>query len=214
MVCVFCSVVSPESSCDSYLSNETLHDGEDGGRTLVVGAVWTLEARGAVHEHNDVPRSLEKCQERAAVSMCTSFVDLLARVVVWWAVDARFPLAIEYAEHETSSPVNRKPCCLAVACNALAWAWVRKIWKWLTFITLPGFRAAAVKEKSKKRGFLPYFLSNSIPPTTKLRGVEGKGSSESSYAASVPKHSTHSKTVNYLERVMQGGTQLLRGVEI
>ena len=47
---------------------------------------------------------------------------------------------------------------------------------------MPGFRAAAVNEKSdSKRGFLP----NSIPPNTELRGVEGKGSSKSSYAASV-----------------------------
>ena len=34
-------------------------------RTLVAGAVGTLEARGAVHERNDVPRSPERGQERA-----------------------------------------------------------------------------------------------------------------------------------------------------
>ena len=48
---------------------------------------------------------------------------------------------------------------------------------------MPGFRAAAVNEKSdSKRGL----LLNSIPPNTELRRVEGKGSSKSSYAASVP----------------------------
>ena len=65
VVCVFCSTVSPESSCNSYLCNETLHDGEDGGGTLVVGAVWTLEARGAVHKHDEVPHAPERCQRRA-----------------------------------------------------------------------------------------------------------------------------------------------------
>ena len=44
---------------------KTLHGGEDGGRTLVAGAVWTLEAGGVVHEHNDVPRSPERCRESA-----------------------------------------------------------------------------------------------------------------------------------------------------
>ena len=76
---------------------------------------------------------------------------------------------------------------------------------------MPGFRAAAVKEKSdSKRGCLP----NSIAPSTELRGVEGKASSKSSYAASVP------KTFDALEnrelfrtRDEQGGTQLLKGVE-
>ena len=42
-----------------------LHDGEDGGRTLVTGVVWTLEAEGAIHEHNDATRSPERCRERA-----------------------------------------------------------------------------------------------------------------------------------------------------
>ena len=62
---VFCSVVTPHSLWNSHACNETLHDGKDGGRTLVAGAVRALEVRGDVHEHNDVPRSPERCPERA-----------------------------------------------------------------------------------------------------------------------------------------------------
>ena len=65
MVRAFCSVITPEGSWNSHVSDEALHDGEDGGRTLVAGAIWPLETGGAVHEHNDVPRSPERCRERA-----------------------------------------------------------------------------------------------------------------------------------------------------
>ena len=95
------------------------------------------------------------------VSMWTSSIGLLARAVVLWAVGARFPFVIEYAEHETSSPVKRKPCCLAVICKTLAWAWARETWRWLISTTLtcfstPGLGAAAVKKQSdSKKGFPP-----------------------------------------------------------
>ena len=72
--------------------------------------------------YRDPPRDAGKAP---AVSMCTSSIGLLAGAVVRWAIGARFPFAIEHAEHESSSPVKRKPCYLAVACNALAWVWVR-----------------------------------------------------------------------------------------
>ena len=65
MVCVLCSVITPKGSWNSHVSDEMLYDGDDGGRTLVTGTVWALEAGGAVHEHNDVPRSPERCRERA-----------------------------------------------------------------------------------------------------------------------------------------------------
>ena len=64
---------------------------------------------------------------------------------------------------------------------------------------MPGFRADAVKEKSaSKRGFLP----NSIPSNTELRGVEGKVPAKHHTLYQSPIHSTYSKTVNYLERLM------------
>ena len=77
---------------------------------------------------------------------------------------------------------------------------------------MPGFRAAAVKEKSNlNRGFLP----NSIPPNTELRGVEGKGSGKSSYAASVPDTFDALKNLELFGTLHeQGRTQLLKGVEI
>ena len=52
MIRAFCSVVIPESSWNSHVWNETLHNGEDGGRTLGADAVWTLKGRGTVHKHN------------------------------------------------------------------------------------------------------------------------------------------------------------------
>ena len=55
MARVHFSVVTSEGSGSSHVSDEALHDGEDGGRTLIAGAVWTLEAEDAVHEHDDVP---------------------------------------------------------------------------------------------------------------------------------------------------------------
>ena len=83
----------------------------------------------------------------------------------------------------------------------------------LPCFNMPGFRAAVAKEQSdSKEGFPP----NSFSPTTELRGGEEIGSSKSSYAASsVP------KTFDALEKCElfgtlgeQGGTQLLRGVDI
>ena len=47
------------------MSDEALYDGESGGRSLIAGAVWALEAGGAVHKHYDVSRSPERCRERA-----------------------------------------------------------------------------------------------------------------------------------------------------
>ena len=62
---VFFFVVTPQNSWHSHVCNESLYDGEDGGRTLVAGVVGTLESRGAVYEHNDVlPQSPERCRER------------------------------------------------------------------------------------------------------------------------------------------------------
>ena len=78
MVCVPCSVITSKCSGNSHVSDESLHDGENGGRTLIAGAVWALEAGGAVHKHYDVSRS----PERAAVSMWISSIGLLARAVV------------------------------------------------------------------------------------------------------------------------------------
>ena len=85
----------------------------------------------------------------------------------------------------------------------------------LACFNMPGFRVAVAKEQSdSKRGFLP----NSFSPNTELRGGEGIGFSESSYAASVP--ATFDALEN-LERFgtlgtlcKEGRTQLFRGVEI
>ena len=65
MVRALCSVVTSEGSWNSYVSDEALHDGENGGHTLIAGVVWTLEAGGAVYEYDDVPRSPKRCRERA-----------------------------------------------------------------------------------------------------------------------------------------------------
>ena len=65
MVRVLCSIVTSEGSWNSHVSDEMLHDGENGGRTLIAGVVWALEAGGDVHEHDYVPRSPERCRERA-----------------------------------------------------------------------------------------------------------------------------------------------------
>ena len=65
MVCVLCSVITSKCSGNSHVSDGTLHDGENGGRTLIAGAVWVLEVGGAVHKHYDVSRSPERCRERA-----------------------------------------------------------------------------------------------------------------------------------------------------
>ena len=65
MVCVLCSVITSKFSGNSHVSDKSLHDGENGGRTLIAGAVWALEAGGAVHKHYDVSRSPERCRERA-----------------------------------------------------------------------------------------------------------------------------------------------------
>ena len=137
--------------------------------------------------------------KRPALSMWTSYINLLARAVVWCAVGARFSFAIEHAEHETSSPVNRTPCCLAVACKALAWAWERERWRWLMYMTLacfsmPGFRAAAVKKQSdSNRGFLP----NSIFPNTELTRASVPANYHTVHRSTKP--SKHSKTVNCSE---------------
>ena len=142
-----------EGSWNSHVCNETLQEGEDGGRTLVAGAVWTLERETLstnITTQCDPPRDAGK---GPAVSMCTSSTSLLARAAVWWAVGARVPFAIEHAEHQTSFPVKRKPFYLAVACNTLVRVWAKEKWRWLTSTTLPCFNipvfmAAAAKEHS------------------------------------------------------------------
>ena len=45
--------------------HNTLFDGNDGGRTVNAGAGRVLEAKGAIHKYNDVPRSPERCWNRA-----------------------------------------------------------------------------------------------------------------------------------------------------
>ena len=65
IVCLFYSVVTPDGSWNYHVSDEALHDGENGGRILVADAIWALEAGGAIHEHDDVPRPPERCRERA-----------------------------------------------------------------------------------------------------------------------------------------------------
>ena len=149
---------------------------------------WRREALPTnITKYRDPPRNARK---GSAVPICISSIGILARAVVRWTVGARFPLAIENDEHEISSPVKRKLCCLAVACNTLVWTWTRETWRWLMSTTLPcfnmpGFRAVAAKEQSySKRGF----FTSSIFPIIELTGGEGVGSSKSSYAASVPKN--------------------------
>ena len=62
---VFYSVVTPEGSSNFHVvSNEALHDDEDGVRTFVAGALSALEAGGGVRGHNYVLRSPERCRER------------------------------------------------------------------------------------------------------------------------------------------------------
>ena len=65
MVRALCSVATSEGSWNSHASDGALNDGENGGRTLIAGAVRALEAAGGVHEHDDVPRSPERCRKRA-----------------------------------------------------------------------------------------------------------------------------------------------------
>ena len=161
----------------------------------------------------DPPRDAGKGP--AALSMCISSIGLLARAVVWWAVGARSPLAIEHDEHETSSPVKRKACCLAVASNTLVvWAWARETRGWLMSTSLPcfnmpGFRAAATKEQTD---LIRDFLPNSISPNSELTGGEGIGSSKSSYAASVPETFDAPENCKLLGTLGgQDGTQLLKG---
>ena len=47
-----------------HVCNNTLLDGNDGGRTVEAGAVGVLEAKGAIHNHNDVPQFHERCRNR------------------------------------------------------------------------------------------------------------------------------------------------------
>ena len=65
MILVCCSVFTPECSWNSHVYNNILLDGNDGGRTVEAGAVRILEAKGAIHNHNDVPRFPERRRDRA-----------------------------------------------------------------------------------------------------------------------------------------------------
>ena len=47
-----------------HVCNYTLLDGNDGGRTVEAGAVRMLEAKGAIHSHNNVPRFPGKRRDR------------------------------------------------------------------------------------------------------------------------------------------------------
>ena len=87
MVRVFCGIITPEGLWNSHVCNETLYDGEDGGRTLVAGAVWTLEAGCTVRKHDDVPRSPERCRERVRgvdVDQFHRFLGARRRVMGSW----------------------------------------------------------------------------------------------------------------------------------
>ena len=82
MVCVLSSAITSKCSGNSHVSDETLHNGENGGRSLIAGAVWALEAGGAVTNittYRDPPRGAGK---GPAVSMWISSIGLLARAVV------------------------------------------------------------------------------------------------------------------------------------
>ena len=164
----------------------------------------------------DPPRDVGKGP--AAISMCVSSIGLLARALVWWTVGARFPFAIEHAEHETSSPVKGELCCLAVASNTLVvWAWARETRERLMSMSLPcfnmpGFRAAAAKEQPD---LIRVFLPNSSSPNTELTGGEGIRYSKSSYAASAPETFDAPKNCKLFGTLGgQDGTQLLRGQEL
>ena len=56
LVDVLGAVVRPKRSRNSYVGHEALHHTEDGRCALVSGPVRALEARSAVHEHDDTVR--------------------------------------------------------------------------------------------------------------------------------------------------------------
>ena len=56
LVDVLGAVVRPKHSRNSYVDHEALHPTEDGRCALVSGPVRALEARSAVHEHDDIAR--------------------------------------------------------------------------------------------------------------------------------------------------------------
>ena len=117
------------------------------------------------------------------MSMRTSPSGCVAHLVAWCGVGARFPFAQKHAEHETNSPVKQIPCCFAVACSTLAWAWAKGICKWLMSISLPcfsspGVRAATARGVSILQSDLEgIFPANLISPNTEPRGGKGVGSS-------------------------------------
>ena len=51
------AVVRPKCARKSHVCHKPLHHTENGGCALVPGPVWALEARSAVHEHDDVARA-------------------------------------------------------------------------------------------------------------------------------------------------------------
>ena len=51
------AVISPKRSRNSHVGHKTLHQTEDGTCMLIPGPVRALEARSAVHEHDDISRA-------------------------------------------------------------------------------------------------------------------------------------------------------------
>ena len=51
------AVVGPERSRNSHVGHETFYHTEDGRCPLVLGPVWALEVRSAVHKHGDTSRA-------------------------------------------------------------------------------------------------------------------------------------------------------------
>ena len=123
MVCVLSSVVTSKCSGNPMPAMKRFTTARMAAAVLsrVPYGRWRREALSTnITTYRDPPRTAGK---GPAVSMWISSIGLVARAVVCWAVGARFPFAIEHAEHETSCPVKRKSCCLAVACKTLTLAW-------------------------------------------------------------------------------------------
>ena len=82
MVCVLSSVITSKFSGNFHVSDETLHDGEKGGRTLIAGAVWRWRREALstnITTYCDPPRDAGK---EPAVSMWMISIGLLARAFV------------------------------------------------------------------------------------------------------------------------------------
>ena len=114
---VFYIVICPERARNLHVRHKALHDAKNDGCALAPSSVRSLEAGGAIHEHEYIPQALEEFLMRSRRVDMNQFHwrSHPCRRVVRSGMAAWIPSACKHPEYEDNLPTKQIPCCCAVA---------------------------------------------------------------------------------------------------